>query len=215
VHFFTRLDQARHRWDVLEHPFYVRWSSGELTSPELACYAGEYRHAVVALADCLAGAAEAAEPDLRPALEEHAAEERAHVGLWDRFREAAGGARREALPETRACVEAWTAGSNALERLAVAYAVESGQPAISRTKLEGLLGRYGFEEGPATEYFRLHATLDERHAAGSRELIEQRLGEADEQRLLELAANALRGYWTLLDGVERAVSPRARAAAAD
>ena len=46
-----RIDAARERWNVLEHPFYTRWSCGELTRDELAHYAGEYRHAVVALAD--------------------------------------------------------------------------------------------------------------------------------------------------------------------
>jgi pyrroloquinoline-quinone synthase len=44
------IDAARERWNVLEHPFYVRWERGELTRDELARYAGEYRHAVLALA---------------------------------------------------------------------------------------------------------------------------------------------------------------------
>jgi pyrroloquinoline-quinone synthase len=219
MHLFHRLEHAHSRWNVLEHSFYLRWSRGELTAGELACYAGEYGHAVAALADCLAGAAEAAEPALRPALAQHAAEERAHVALWERFAAAAGGdPARKPRPETRACVEAWTAGHDLLERLVVAYAIESGQPAISRTKLQGLLERYGFEEGPATEYFRLHATLDQQHAGSCRALIAERLAGADPERLLELSEGALRGNWTLLDGVERAAgragSPPPRAAVA-
>ena len=31
-----RLDDARSRWNVLRHPFYVRWERGELTADELA-----------------------------------------------------------------------------------------------------------------------------------------------------------------------------------
>src|SRR4029450_9042212 len=46
----ARLDEARRRRYILEHPFYTRWERGELTRDELADYAGEYRHAVVALA---------------------------------------------------------------------------------------------------------------------------------------------------------------------
>ena len=46
-----RLDAVRERWNLLEHPFYKRWSCGELSREELAHYAGEYRHAVVALAE--------------------------------------------------------------------------------------------------------------------------------------------------------------------
>jgi pyrroloquinoline-quinone synthase len=207
VGFFDRLEDIRSRWDVLDHSFYVRWSNGDLSEDELALYAGQYRHAVVALADCLAAAAQSAEPELRGTLAEHAAEEVGHVELWDDFAEAAGSEpEAEPLAETRECVAAWTAGRDTLEGLVAAYAIESGQPAISRTKLQGLLGHYGFDEGPATAYFSLHETVDERHAASSRELIEQRLAVADEERLLSVAEGALRGNWALLDGVERATS---------
>ena len=189
---FDRLDAVRSRWNVLEHPFYVRWSAGELTPEELSFYAGEYRHAVVALADA-AGAAGA----------DHAQEERAHIELWDRFAAAVGATDAvDPLPETRECIEAWTAARDALEGLVILYAVESGQPAISRTKLEGLVEHYGVDEGPATEYFALHAELDHEHAAHSRRLIEERLDGADADRLVAAAERALRANWSLLDGVE-------------
>ena len=106
-------------------------------------------------------------------------------------------------PETERCVEAWTAGRDALEALVASFAIESGQPAISRTKLEGLVEHYGIDEGPATEYFALHAERDLEHAAQSRALIEERLEGADHERLLAVAEGTLRGNWELLDGVER------------
>ena len=37
---WERIEQARERWNVLEHPFYERWSAGELTRDELAEYSG-------------------------------------------------------------------------------------------------------------------------------------------------------------------------------
>ena len=74
------IDDARRRWDVLEHPFYERWECGELTQEELAFYAGEYRHAVVALARAAATAGDG----------EHAREEAEHVALWDGFAAAVG-----------------------------------------------------------------------------------------------------------------------------
>jgi pyrroloquinoline-quinone synthase len=203
--FFANLEVERARWNVLEHPFYVRWSNGELTPDELGYYAAEYRHVVVALAEALAGAARVAEPGIREQLEEHAREEADHVALWDAFAAEAGAeAHPEPRAETAGCVDAWTAGETLEERLAIAYAIESGQPAIAETKLVGLLERYGFSEGPGTEYFSLHARRDHEHAAASRELLDARIGPDDAGRLVAQAARALQGNWELLDGVERA-----------
>ena len=60
-----RLDQARRATNVLEHPFYERWSTGELSADELSHYAGEYRHAVVALAQASTLLAAEADPEHR------------------------------------------------------------------------------------------------------------------------------------------------------
>jgi len=202
--FFARLNSLRDRWNVLEHPFYTRWSEGGLERHELAFYAGEYRHAVIALAEAVDSAARASEPEVRAQLAEHAAEEAEHVELWDGFVHALeADAGRPPRAETVACHESWTAGKSALEHLVAAFTIESGQPAIAETKLRGLIDRYDFQEGPATEYFALHAERDHEHAAQSRDLIEERLADADLDRLLEVAEGVLRGNWQLLDGVER------------
>jgi pyrroloquinoline-quinone synthase len=204
VPLFDRLADVQTRWNVLDHPFYTRWSAGELSRQELSWYAGEYRHAVAALARAAEAAAQAAEPAVRAQIEQHAAEEADHVDLWDDFARAVeADLAHEPADETAECAAAWTAAGDALEGLVVLYAIESAQPAISRTKLEGLVEHYGFEDGPATEYFALHAELDHDHAAQSRALIEERLDGADEDRLVAVAEAALRGNWTLLDGVER------------
>jgi pyrroloquinoline-quinone synthase len=204
VPLFDRLADAQARCNVLEHPFYRRWTAGELSREELAHYAGEYRHAVVALAEATEATARAAEPAVRAQVEEHAAEEREHVELWDAFAHAVDAELgHEPAEETAECVAAWTAAGNALEGLVVLYAIESAQPAISLTKLEGLAEHYGLGEGPATEYFDLHGRRDHEHAAQSRALIEERLDGADEDSLVAVAESALRGNWTLLDGVEQ------------
>jgi len=203
--FWARLETVRERWNVLDHPFYRRWSSGELSAQELSAYSGQYRHAVVALAEASEHAAEQS-----PALAEHAREERSHVALWDEFARTAGGdTSAEAAPETAGCAAAWAGdGDRPLaETLVALYSIESGQPAISETKRAGLLEHYGFEDGPATEYFTLHVKRDKEHAAEARQLIDPLLADADEDALIGQAESVLRGNWELLDGMERRRRP--------
>lgn len=207
---------------MLEHPLYQRWLAGELSAEELGFYAGEYRHAVVALAEASEALAAEADPRHRAGLERHATEERSHVALWDQFAAAAADERfddissREPLSETDRCALAWTAGDDALERLAVLYAIEAGQPEIAKTKLDGLTERYGYSpEGPAVEYFQLHATLDVEHARQASELIAELTSQDEAQaqssadRMVARATAALQANWELLDGVEAQFSKTA------
>jgi pyrroloquinoline-quinone synthase len=191
---YARIDEARQRWDVLTHPFYERWERGDLSREELAFYAGEYRHAVVALARAAAASGD----------EEHAREEADHVGLWDDFAAALQAPLdREPTTETVDCVAAWSPDER-FEALAVLYAIESAQPAISRTKLASLVEHYGFEaDDPAAEYFRLHAERDIEHARAAREALAD-APPADVVAVAAAAERALEANWRLLDGISRA-----------
>ena len=198
------IEEARRRHDVLQHPFYARWSAGELTAAELAAYSGQYRHAVEAIAD-LSGEVTRGLPE-HPRLAAHAAEERDHVALWDGFVDAVGGdAGAEATAETAECVEVWTEGDGTLTAVARLYAIESAQPEISRTKLEGLARHYGVAAGPGTTYFTVHRGRDVEHAAEGRELLEELIeGPADEDAVVAAAERAFAANWRLLDGVSPA-----------
>jgi len=197
---FDRIEQSRRRWNVLEHPFYQRWSDGELTEEELARYSGQYRHAVEAIATLSSAAADAL-PE-RDELRRHAAEELGHVRLWDGFVEAVGGdTGAEPTAETAEGVSDWAGEGDALELLSRLYAVEASQPAISHTKRIGLIERYGFEDGSGTAYFRVHEGRDVEHAAEVRELIEELGTDVDADRLVAAAESAYEANWRLLDGV--------------
>ena len=205
-----------------------RWSAGELSAAELSVYAGEYRHAVVALAEASAQAAEscgrrrsgrgcAAMPRRRPRTWRCGSSSNEPRGLTAPHERMPADADGPVLAQTRACVQAWTAGEDLLERLAVLYAIEAGQPEISTTKLEGLTAHYGFsEEGPATEYFRVHELRDVEHAREARELIAQLMSDVEDpeeqaERMVRRASAALRGNWLLLDGVEASSASSAAA----
>jgi pyrroloquinoline-quinone synthase len=192
MNLIERIDEARQRWNILDHPFYLRWEKGDLSRDELAFYAGEYRHAVVALADT---AAVAGDPG-------HAAEEAAHIQLWDDFAAALDAdLSRQPTLETSACASAWRA-NDALAARAVLYAVEAGQPAVSRTKLVGLVDHYGFEPtSEGTAYFELHAERDYEHAESSSRVLRSAPAE-ETDRLAAAAEAALAGNWNLLDGVQ-------------
>jgi pyrroloquinoline-quinone synthase len=199
---WDRIEESRSRWNVLEHQFYVRWSAGELTPEELASYSGQYRHATEAIARLSSAVAEAAPEEERAALRRHATEEASHVALWDGFVEAVGGEiGAEPTPETEECVAEWTSEGGFLTALVRLYAIESGQPAISATKLQGLAAHYSVGDGPGNEYFRLHQELDREHAAKGRHLLERHLDGADEDQLVAAAEAAFRANWRLLDGV--------------
>lgn len=191
MNLIERIDEARGRWNVLEHPFYLRWESGELTRTELAYYAGEYRHAVLALADAAAAGGD----------REHAAEEAAHVALWDDFAAALDAPLdRSPNAKTIECANAWRR-NEPLEARAVLYAIESSQPAISRTKLDGLVKHYGFTRATqTTAYFEIHSARDHEHAATSAKVLREAPPE-EADRLVAAGEAALKGNWRLLDGV--------------
>jgi pyrroloquinoline-quinone synthase len=210
--FWAELRLIGRRWNVLKHPFYTRWSAGELTSDELRLYAEEYDHLVVALAAASRCAAGKADGRLADALSAHATEEEEHVALWRDFAAATGWGRASAwaydsdsLPETVECARVWAgdeARSLALDLVSL-YVMEGPQPEIARTKLDGLLELYGYSDGPATAYFRLHSEVDREHAALAQSALDGVLHGADPCELLAQAHAVHRSYWGMLDGLER------------
>ena len=203
---WQRIEQARDRWNVLEHPFYQRWSAGELSREELADYSGQYRHATAALARLCADVADSAPESERAELRRHAPRRRPRTSPSGTASSRPSAARSPPSPRRRPqeCVDAWTASDDRVSQLVRLYAIESGQPAISKTKREGLAAHYGIGDGPGNEYFRVHEKADVDHAAEGRSLIEAHLADADPDALVAAAESAFKANWRLLDGVTAA-----------
>lgn len=202
---WDRIEQARAENNVLEHPFYQRWSAGELTREELADYSGQYRYATEAIAKLSADIAAHAPESERAGLEAHSAEEHEHVAMWDGFVNAVGGTvGAQPNPETLECVETWTKADGFGRQLARMFAIESGQPAISKTKTEGLGEHYEITDAPGNLYFTVHEKMDVHHAEEGRKLIERHMNDFSEDELVEAAEEAFKANWLLLDGVEKA-----------
>lgn len=201
-----RLETLHDELSPLKHRFYTRWTEGTLTREELADYAGQYRHAVTALADASDAAAAARPDDLE--LAAHAREERAHVSLWDGFARAFEADDPVAAHEgTEICVSAWAGDDerSLLRTVAALHAIESPQPAIAATKRDGLVERYGVApRSEGTRYFDLHAVRDVAHAEQAWQLLDQLVETpADEDAVVAEAEAVLRGYLGLLDDVTR------------
>jgi len=201
---------------LLKHPFYQAWTMGRLTREDLAYYAQQYyqqesrfpRYVSAVHSNC---------PELRARqmLLENLSHEEAgsenHPELWLRFAEAVG-ASREAVVKaemsgaTQACVRtfeslahdpSWPVG------LAALYAYEAQQPAVARTKREGLVGRYGVCSEPALAFFRAHEELDQWHSEAERRMLLEQAGREPSLKgkvvaAVSRACDALNG---LLDGV--------------
>ena len=189
-----RLDAVRERWNLLEHPFYKRWSCGELERDELAHYAGEYRHAVVALAETAEKSGNA----------EHAREEAEHVALWDDFAaafDADTSAIRARRPESASSPGPHPV-TGARRLRSCTRSKPGSRPSRRRSSTASRSTTASPSDEPGAAYFALHSELDHEHADESRQVLEADGADDDADRLVEVAEAALKGNWTLLDGVE-------------
>lgn len=202
---------------MLAHPFYQAWEEGKLTADALKAYAKQYFHHVEAFPRAVS-AVHANCPDAkgRRLLAENLAEEEGlgvgktdHATLWLGF--AAGmGADEEDVrsvklnPETVRLIETFRSLSRRsyASGLGALYAYESQLPAIAKTKIKGLVERYGVNDEPSLKFFEVHELADVEHSDVCRELLDalpEHERAAAHAAACELA-DALRFF---LDGMQR------------
>jgi pyrroloquinoline-quinone synthase len=220
--FFDQLDARVAKYDLLCHPFYKAWSSGELTRDDLREYAQDYFHHVAAFPSYLAALGlRLEEGELRRAVLANMCDEKGseggegkdavpHSDLWLDFAEGMGSTRNlewhSPVPEIRQLIRHFNqvaSEGTAEEALAAFYAYESQVPRIAQEKKRGLREMYGADD-KTCGYFSLHATADVYHSRVWRNQLGTRIAGHPEaaDAALDAAENAARMLWQALDGIE-------------
>jgi pyrroloquinoline-quinone synthase len=200
---------------LLKHPFYQAWTMGVLTREDLAHYAQQY-YQQESRFPTYVSAVHSNCPELktRQMLLENLNHEESgpdnHPELWLRFAESVGATRQsvlEAKPDakTSACVAEFTALARGpwAAGLAALYAYEAQQPAVAKTKIEGLTKNYGLSSPQALGFFQVHEAVDAWHSAAEMKILAEQIRRQPElagqiKAAVSRACDALNG---LLDGV--------------
>ena len=201
---------------ILLHPFYQRWTAGQLSRAALADYAKQYYHHVAAFPTYLSAVhANTEDGDTRRQILANLVDEEAgnpnHPELWLRFAEGVGAQRddvkqAELWEETRNLIGAFRSvcrNGNTAEGLAALYAYESQIPSVAESKIEGLKTHYGVESQRALAYFDVHIEADKEHAAVERELLARYVNEENSEAVRKSVGQVLDALWEMLSGVER------------
>jgi pyrroloquinoline-quinone synthase len=220
--FFKQLDARIGKYDLLGHPFYQAWSTGQLTRNDLREYAQDYYHHVDAFPSYLAELGmRLEESELRRAVLANMCDEKGvdgrpgrdsvpHADLWLDFAEGMGSTRNlewhSPVPEIRQLIRHFhQVASEATPEAALAafYTYESQVPRIAKEKERGLRETYGADD-KTCGYFSLHATADVYHSNIWRSQLERRIGAHPEtaDAALNAAENAARMLWKALDGID-------------
>lgn len=159
---------------LLSHPFYQRWSRGELHREELGAYAAQYRFIEAALPGWLGSIHGcASSPELRDLVQRNLDDEVGgavtHLELFDRFAAAVGAmtpGTTEISLATRSLLNTHDelVASSPAEGLTAVLAYELQSPEVSASKAAGLRSQYGVD-GASVAFWDVHASVEGDHAS--------------------------------------------------
>lgn len=209
------LDREINERHMLNHPFYQRWSAGELTRSELEEYSRQYYPYTKAFPTFLSAMhAHTDDVVIRQHLLENLIEEERgpenHPELWLRFCEAFGLDRddvtattaNDATADLIACMRQLARSENLHEGLAALYAYESQIPAVAKAKIDGLAAWYGIAAARDIAFFSVHMTADVLHSQTSRELLETLCDTPEKcEEARQAAAQTVVALYRFLDAV--------------
>ncbi len=205
-----RIDEEIENRSLLKHPFYQMWSEGKLSIPALQGYAKEYFHLVKAVPMMVERLSILNDDEnILDILQD----EKEHIQPWVKFAGALGVNREElegycVSAKTRESINKMLNLMGTFENgIAALYSYEAAIPKISRAKIDGLAKFYDIVDDDATEYFRIHETVDLKHSAVWRNKLESLPADRQEDAY-NGAVSSLIAQNTLLDAIcEEYVKP--------
>lgn len=209
-----QIDAMINERHLLTHSFYEKWVTGTLPIDAVRTYAGQYYAFESAFPRFLSAIHSRCERgDVRQTIldnlwdEEHGDEN--HAELWLRFAEGVGMNRDDVVgatqnEATRSLVETYrrtAAEAPVVAGIAAIHAYERQVPDVAKAKIAGLGAHYGIRDQRTLEFWEVHRSLDEHHAAGERAALAD-TPEEDREAVLEATQEALNAWWQFLDGVD-------------
>jgi pyrroloquinoline-quinone synthase len=201
---------------LLTHPFYLVWTRGELSRAALADYARQYYHHVAAFPTYLSAVhAKCDDQPTRRQLLDNLIDEEAgspnHPELWLQFAECLGVSKADARStekwnETKDLIDTFRSvcsAGNTAEGLAALYAYESQIPAVSESKIKGLVENYNVTAARNYEYFSVHVEADREHSAAERQMLSEYVTEVNAAPVAAAVNRILDALWEMLSGVCR------------
>ena len=211
MNFLDQLDSIIQNKHMLDHPFYMKWSKGELTKEQLQAYAKDYYLHIKAFPKYLSAIHSRCD-DLKARKllldnlmdEEHGYPN--HIDLWKQFVFALGVSPEEleahepseAAKAKVATFMRWCTGDSLAAGVAALYSYESQIPCVAKEKIRGLKEFFGFSQPEDYAYFTEHEEADVRHASEERALIAM-LSKDDSEQVLEASREVTHSLYGFLD----------------
>lgn len=201
----SHLDTLIKEHSLLKHPFYVRWTQGELKLEDLRVYAKEYYHLVKRVPGIVVRVRDRIPEQygerFQKLADENHQEELEHIGLWERFARSLDVPLKElqSYIPSKKTKEAVATMEHLAERsfgdgVVVMYSLELDLPAIAQTKKQGLKDFYELTSEDAHCYFDEHMG-EEKHLRVWREV------SVNGDRGRETAKKCLTAQYSILDAV--------------
>lgn len=194
-------------FSLLKHPFYQKWSKGELTLEDLQIYAKEYFHLVNRIPGIVERVRVRADEKSHPLagmIEKNRIEEQEHVELWKRFAKSLGvsdselTAHKPSATVTAAVMELEQLADGTFEEGVITmYSLEAELPKIAQTKKDGLCAWYNLASEDAQIYFDEHLKEEEHLQVWRGVPVDPKRGEIIAKRSLQAQNEVLDGVCAL------------------